>query len=94
MRATQSVCSFCGNERAIEDCFYFAPGPRICRECLQLCADILAEERTSREGLIASPFARGSICRSEQGRVIEGPAPLRICEACVADGWGALRGAG
>ena len=96
MTAPQSICSFCGKKRPAEDCFYVAPGPRVCRDCLQLCAEIFEDEarRLAKGGPIATPAAPCSICRSEQGRVILGPPPLRICEECVAMGWGALRGAG
>jgi ATP-dependent Clp protease ATP-binding subunit ClpX len=42
-----ATCSFCGKRRADRTRMIAGPGARICTDCLILCREIEAEERTT-----------------------------------------------
>jgi hypothetical protein len=60
------VCSFCGKKKSDGNRRFIA-GPAsvyICEECVDLCAEILEEERSQRSGCgMVATSSRSSACR-------------------------------
>jgi ATP-dependent protease Clp ATPase subunit len=86
----QDHCVFCG--KRAREVFGFAVAAdarvRICDECVALCLDLFAKERSS--GRASRTFPSSEPCsfcgrsEAEAGKIIAGPT-VYICEGCAGE---------
>jgi hypothetical protein len=55
MRLPGSCCSFCGKTEAEVERLITGPGVYICNECVEVCAELLAQEQERKEARGGDP---------------------------------------
>jgi uncharacterized membrane protein len=91
---TQDVlrCSFCGKDQLQLRKLIQGPSAYICADCVEVCADICADDRgvEGRDGYVppvigSVVIARCSLCRSSApaASLVTVPARGAICDTCL-----------